>query len=107
MKLNNFKEYLVKRLDPQQIAEIEQQAEFEFESMRALQQDVSHAVAQYMTDKNVGFNELVRRLDISPSQLAKIQKGKTNMTLSSLAHLAALFNKRPHISFEDYRGTSL
>lgn len=101
MKLKNFKNYLQKRLNPDEISDIEKQAALEFEAIKSLQNDVSHAVEEYMAKKNIGFNELVRRLDISPSQLSKIQKGETNMTLASLAHLAALFNKRPHISFED------
>lgn len=56
-----------------------------------------------MAEKNIGFNELVRRLDVSPAQVAKIQKGEANLTLASLAHLAALFNKQPHIIFKDVR----
>lgn len=101
MKSKSFKEYLKKRLNPEEIAEIEHQAKMEFESLKSLQTDVSSAVSNFMKEKKMGFNELGRKLDISPSQISKIQKGEANLTLSSLAHLAALFNKRPHIIFEE------
>ncbi len=103
MKLKKFDDYLKKRIDPQEISEIEHQVEVEFESLKALQEDISQFVTEYMLEKQIGFNELVRRLDVSPAQVAKIQKGEANLTLSSLAHLAALFNKRPHITFEEFR----
>ena len=89
MKLKSFDYYLKKRLDSREIAEIERQAEMELESLKTLQNDISHVVSEYMTEKDVGFNELVRRL------------GNANLTLSSLAHIAALINKRPHIVFVD------
>ncbi len=90
-----------KRLDPKEISEIEYQADIEFETLKALQEDVLHAIEKYMEEENIGFNELVKRLDVSPAQINKIQKGEANLTLSSLAHIAALFKKRAHIVFED------
>jgi septum formation topological specificity factor MinE len=100
MKLKKFDDYLKKRLDSDEIAAIERQADMEFEALKALQEDVSRVISDYMIQEKIGFNELVRRLDVSPAQIAKIKKRKANLTLSSLAHLAALFNKRPHIVFE-------
>ena len=67
MKLKCFDDYLKKRLDSREIAKIERQAEMELESLKALQNDVSHVVSEYMTEKGVGFNEPVRRLDFSPA----------------------------------------
>lgn len=101
MKLKKFDDYLKKRMDPQEIMEIERQANMEFEGLKALQEDVAKFIIEYMAEKNIGFNELVRRLDVSPAHISKIQKGKANLTLSSLAHLATLFNKQPHIIFKD------
>ncbi len=103
MKLKKFDDYLKKRLNSEEIAQIEHQAAIEFESLKALQVDVAQFIAKHMVETKIGFNELVRRLDVSPTQIAKIQKGEANLTLSSLAHLAALFNKRPHITFEDFK----
>ncbi len=53
-----------------------------------------------MTEEKIGFNEAVRRLHMTPSQVAKIQKGEANLTLASIAHIGALLKKRPHIVFE-------
>ena len=89
--------------NPKEIAQIEYQATIEFESLQALQKDIAQLITKYMTKEKMGFNDLVRRLDVSPTQISKIQKGEANLTLSSLAHLAALFNKRPHITFRDCR----
>jgi transcriptional regulator with XRE-family HTH domain len=99
--MKKFQDYLEKRLDKAEISQIEAQAKSEFEFLKALQDDVSKAVAQYMAQESIGFNELVRRLGVSPSQLTKIQKGEANVTLASLAHFAALLGKKPKISFED------
>jgi len=77
-------EYLKKRLDDNEIAEIEQQAKLEYIALQSLQDDVSNAIAEYMAQEDIGFNELVRRLDVSPTQVSKIQKGEANLTLASL-----------------------
>jgi hypothetical protein len=61
MKTKNFEEYLNKRLDKKEIAEIEKQADIELDAMKLLQEDISYAV---------------------------------------LAHLAALFKRRSHITFD-------
>lgn len=103
MKLKKFDDYLKKRLNKDEISDIEHQASLEAASLLALQEDVSKAVAAYMAEKDIGFNELVRRLDASPSQVVKIQKGEANLTLSSIAHLAALLNKEPHIVFKEHK----
>lgn len=100
MKTKSFKDYLEKRLDKKEIKEIEEQARMEYQTLRALQNDVSKAVAEYMTKEKIGFNELVRRLDISPTQVSKIQKGEANLTLASLAHIFALLKRRPHLVFK-------
>lgn len=100
MKLKSFKDYLDKRLDPKEISTIQHQADIEYESLKALQNDVSRAIEKYMQEQKIGFNELVRRLDVSPTQINKIQKSEANLTLASLAHIAALLNKRAHIVFK-------
>jgi hypothetical protein len=53
-----------------------------------------------MKKNNVGFNEVVRRLSISPSQAAKIQPGQANLTLASFAHFLALMGKEPKDVFK-------
>jgi len=56
---------------------------------------------QCMADEEIAFNEIVRRLQISPTQANKILKGEANLTLNSIAHVAALLNKQPKIVFEE------
>lgn len=99
MKLRSFRDHLKKRLDDSEIKELEKQAQIEFESLKLLQHDIAAAVAQHMDENGIGFNELVRRLGISPTQMSKISKGEANLTFSSLAHLAGLLGKRPHLVF--------
>lgn len=102
MKTKSFQSYLEKRLDQNEIAEIEAQAKLEFEALSSLQNELMSAIEEYMSNEKIGFRELVRRLGISPSQMQKIQKGTANITLATLAHISALLNKRPHIIFEQH-----
>ena len=97
MKTKNFQAYLEKRLDKSEIAEIEKLAELEMDFLRSLQEDVSKAVANYMAEEKIGFNELVRRLNISPAQASNIQSGRANLTLATIAHVFALLKMRPHL----------
>jgi transcriptional regulator with XRE-family HTH domain len=99
MKTKSFQEYLEKRLSKEEIAEIEEQAELEVRILKSIQKALSDAMSEYMKKRKVGFNELVRRLDYSPSQVAKIQKGEANLTVSSLAHILALLGKEPQDVF--------
>jgi transcriptional regulator with XRE-family HTH domain len=97
MKAKSFQQYLEKRLNKAEINEIEKMAKLEAEYLRALQKDVSKAVEQYMDQESIGFNELVRRLDVSPAQVSKIQRGEANLTLATIAHIFALLKMRPHL----------
>ena len=101
MKTKSFQKYLEKRLDKKEIKEIQRQAKLEAKMLRLLQNLVSQAMYDYMEENDVGFNELVRRLDSSPAQVAKIQRGEANLTLSSLAHLFALIGKEPKDIFRE------
>ena len=98
MKTKSFKVYLEKRLNKKEIAEIEAQALLEKQALKNLQDDISKAISKYMIKEKIGFNELVRRLDTSPVQVSKIQKGEANLTIASLAHIFALLGKQPHLT---------
>lgn len=98
MKTKDFNTYLKKRLDKKEIAEIEKQALLEQQALQNLQEDISNAVAVYMSKEKIGFNELVRRLGASPAQVSRIQKGEANLTIASLAHIFALLGQRPHLT---------
>lgn len=95
MKKNNFEKYLEKRLNKEEIAEITKQAQLEVEILMFIQNIISDTMSDYMEKQNIGFNELVRRLDSSPTHVAKIRRGEANLTLSSLAHILALMGKAP------------
>ena len=100
MKTKSFQKYLEKRLNKEEIAEIKQQAQLEVAFLRSMQKMLADAVSEYMEKNNLGFNEVVRRLDSSPAQVAKIQRGEANLTLSSFAHVLALMKRQPHEIFK-------
>ena len=76
MKTKSFEKYLETRLNKEEIAKIEKQAGLEIRILKYIQNTISQAVNDYMTENKIGFNELVRRLDSSPTHVAKIQKVK-------------------------------
>jgi hypothetical protein len=80
-----------------EIKAIEEAAQIECEALTMLQDDISKAVVHYMSENNIGFNELVRRSGKSPSQLAKIVKGEANLTMATIAQLYAMMKCKPHI----------
>ena len=95
MKTKSFKNDLEKRLNKKEIAQIKEQAQREIKIFKSFQKMLADMTNEYMKKNKVGFNELARLLDSSPSQLAKIQKGEANLRLSSVAHLFALMKKDP------------
>lgn len=103
MKSKSFQGYLEKRLDKAEIAEIEKSAKLEAKIIKSLQEDISGAVTQYMKKEKIGFNELVRRLDISPTQASRIKSGEANLTLATIAHIFALFRLHPHFTFDNMK----
>ena len=93
MRTKGFQKYLEKRLDKDEIAEIKEHAQREVRILRSIQRTISDTINDYMKKNKIGFNELVRRLDSSPAQVTKIQRGEANLTLASLAHLLSLMGK--------------
>jgi len=101
MKTKNFQQYLEKRLNKKEITEIKKQAQLEIKILCSIQRIISETMNDYMKKNKIGFNELVKRLDTSPSQVVKMQRGQANLTLSSLAHLFALMGKDPKDVFKN------
>lgn len=95
--IKSFQSLMEKRFTKEEIAEIEQEARLEFQAFKALQDDVTHVVDDYMHEQNIGFNELVDRLAVSPAHIAKIKKGTANLTLASVARLCAVMGKKPRL----------
>ena len=100
MKRRSFQEYLEKRLNEDEIAEIKKHALQEKNTLQALQDDIASALENYMEKNDIGFNELVRRLDSTPAYVAKIRRKEANLTLASLAHIFALIDQEPHLTFK-------
>ena len=98
MKAKSFKDYLEKKLNKEDIAEIEMAAQIEHLAIKSLQEDVSKAVIHYMADNDVGFNDFVRKLGKSPSQVSKIIKGEANLTITTIAQIFAIMGCKPHIT---------
>lgn len=99
MKTKSFQTLLEKRLSKAEIAEIEEQAKLEVRFFQFMQDMITEAMDGYMKKNKVGFNELVRKLDWSPTKVAKIKRGEANLTLTSIAHLLALLGEEPSAVF--------
>lgn len=82
----------LKSIDEEVLAEVAQ--------IKNLQDCVSHEAASYMAKEGIGFNEFMRRLAASPRKVSKILKGDCNLTMASIAQLAALLGKRVKLVFE-------
>ena len=87
-------------LSPEERAEVDRQADKMIAAMRELQESVSSAVAIYMAKEKIGFNELTRRLDTSSRQTSRLLKGEANLTMASIAELAAVMGKKARVVFE-------
>ena len=98
MKVKSFDHYLATRLNDNEIKQIEQAAQLEFETLQALKADISKAVIHYMNINSIGFNDVVRKLGKSPSQVSKIIKGEANLTLATIAQIFAMMGQKPRIS---------
>jgi hypothetical protein len=100
VKLGNFQDIIDKRLTKEEQTKIDQEVALEIKALRALQQNVKDLFEDYMKKHNYGFNEMVRILETTPRHTSKIKSGKANLTLASLALLAAKLGQEPVISFK-------
>jgi hypothetical protein len=100
MKTKSFYDYIKTRFSDEKIAEIERRAQLEVDMLNFFQRMMSKSMEDYMKKNKIGFNEVVRRLASSPSQVAKIQRGEANLTIASLAHFLALMGKEPKDVFK-------
>jgi transcriptional regulator with XRE-family HTH domain len=84
----------------EEIKKISAQAEARSLRRRALAEDVSKEIAAYMAREGIGYNELTRRLNVSPATTSKLLKGSGNITLETISQIAELLGKTPRISFQ-------
>lgn len=83
----------------EQIKRIHKKAEERSKVRRALSDAISKAVITYMSHEKIGFNELTRRLHMSPATTSKILRGDANLTLETISILSETIGKVPRISF--------
>jgi transcriptional regulator with XRE-family HTH domain len=76
------------------------QIDQEVEALQSMREAVAGVLARYMEDEDIGINELTRRLQTSSRQTSRIMKGEANITLATLAEMAALIGVKPRIVFE-------
>jgi len=103
MKTKSFRAFIETRLSKKEIAEIEAQARLEVKILQSMQKLITDTMDDYMKKNKMGFNDLVRKLDWSPSKVAKIKRGEANLTIASLAHLFALLGKDPSVALKKRR----
>ncbi len=100
MKFKNFNDYLKTGVCPIKIKEIEMQVELEFQAFKSFQNGMAQALNAHMKQQKLGFDELVRILEISPEKLSKILKGEGNLSLESIARIAALIKRMPKFTLD-------
>ena len=84
----------------EEIEKIHAQADARSVLRRTLAEDVSKEIVAYMAREGIGYNELTRRLNVSPATTSKLLKGSGNITLETISQIAELLGKTPHISFK-------
>ncbi|HYX36874.1 MAG TPA: hypothetical protein VE954_27515 [Oligoflexus sp.] len=85
---------------PDEIRDIKAAAAERSRIRRHLSDQVSKALAGYMTQEDIGFNELERRLQMSSATTAKLLRGESNITLDTVAAVAYLLGQEPKLTFE-------
>ncbi len=100
MKTRSFDTYVEQRLSKKEISDIKKQAKIEKELLDTWQEAIADSINNYMKEKKIGFNELIKILDISPTQMAKIQKRQANLTLLSMASIFSSMHLLPQLTFK-------
>ena len=102
-RLNQFDDYdqiRRSRLTPKEIKAQDAEIALEVAALQSMQESISAELARYMADEGIGINELTRRLNTSSRQTSRIMKGEANITLATLAEVAAIMGAKPKIVFE-------
>ncbi len=95
-KTKNFETLAKELLTKEQIEKANFNAQIRYQMMT----EVSARVKKEMEINNIGFNELVKHMGTSPTQINKILNGSANITIDSLAKVCAVFDIEPHIIFK-------
>lgn len=84
-----------------EIEQIDKEVKIEISAMESLEKSVSNEVKKYMTKEGINFNELAERLHSNLRHTSKIVGGTCNLTMASVAKIAALLEKKAKIVFFD------
>jgi transcriptional regulator with XRE-family HTH domain len=101
IELRDTNEIFENFLSKDQIAEAEKEADLEMALLKELQDDVSKFASKTMVEKNLGFREFAKKNGLSLSMASKILKGSQNLTLETIAYIAACNGKKVKIVFND------
>lgn len=99
-KFEDYDDVRKEIFSPNEILSLDSAANEEIAAIKSLQESISSAVARYMAEENIGFNELTRRLEVSSRITSKLVKGNANLSMGTIAHLSAIIGKKPRIIFE-------
>jgi len=89
----DFDTLVEKRFGKEKLAESKKEAHREAEILEALHKLVTSSIDEYMQEQQVGFNELARRLKLSPTYVAKMRKGQANLTFGTFAQVMGILGK--------------
>lgn len=99
-QFDDIDDLLNARLSPEQRAQNKDEALRELADLRALQEELSKTVVQFMATEKIGVPMLTARLGTSTRQAYKIVNAEANLTLASLVELGRVLGKRPRIVWD-------
>ncbi|MCA2960472.1 MAG: hypothetical protein IOD12_09475 [Silvanigrellales bacterium] len=99
IELKNVDEIFGDFLTPEEITATDNIADAEMKVLKSLLEDVSAFAADVMAEEGLGFRAFARKHGLSLSMASKIVKGNGNLTLETIAHIAAQHGRRVSLSF--------
>ncbi len=102
-KFDNYDDIRKSRLSSDEMKKIDYEAANEIDALKSMQESLSREIVIYMAEESIGIVELTNRLETSTRQTSRILKGEANVTLATLAEVAALLGKVPRIVFDDIK----
>jgi transcriptional regulator with XRE-family HTH domain len=83
-----------------EIKDIHKRAERRSQIRRGISDYISQAVIQYMAENKIGFNQFKKQLNMSSATLSRILKGRTNLTLDTIAEISQVTGMDVYIEFK-------
>jgi transcriptional regulator with XRE-family HTH domain len=100
VELKNVDDIFEEFLSKEEIAAADKETDEEMIILKSLLEDVSAFAANVMAEEGLGFRAFARKHGLSLSMASKIVKGSGNLTLETIAHIAAQHGRRVSLSFE-------